>query len=160
MNIAASLCRYLPIPEAARRLARFLPNLLIALSCLTQGIAHGAVATDGKALFTGQTPIAARLVGHAETLPVQASRCSNCHAVNPPRSPIAASFAPVLDAPSLLSPISRRGGPPSKFDSASLCKLLRDGIDPAWIVLPATMPRYTVSDDQCLALWSFLVKPK
>ncbi len=160
MNFAVSLLSDGPIPDLCRRLARFLPSLLIALSCLTQGVGHGAVTADGMSLFTGRTPIAARLVGHAETLPVQASRCSNCHAINPPRAPIAASFAPVLDAPSLLSPISRRGGPPSKFDSASLCKLLRDGIDPAWIVLPATMPRYTVSDDQCSALWSFLVKQK
>jgi hypothetical protein len=172
MDSAALQTRNRQTAPITGRGARLLVSWLLGASCsspifaatATTGLTVAKVATvdtaDGKRLFNGQTPIPARLLGHAEVLPAPTARCSNCHAITPPSIPRASSFAPVLDAPSLLNPLSRRGGPPSKFDAASLCKLLREGIDPAWIVLPTTMPRYTISDLQCSALWSFLVRQK
>ncbi len=172
MHSAEPQAQNCPTASITGRGARFFLALLSGLICAAPiyGATANSVNTvakvaavdtaDGKRLFNGQTPIPARLVGHAEVLPASTARCSNCHAITPPNIPLAASFAPVLDAPSLQKPLSRRGGPPSKFDATSLCKLLREGVDPAWIVLPTTMPRYTISDLQCSALWSFLVRQK
>ena len=58
-----------------------------------------------------------------------------------------------------MQPRSRRGGPPSAYDAASLCELLREGIDPAWVMVRQEMPRYAATDAQCIALWAFLVSP-
>jgi hypothetical protein len=33
---------------------------------------------------------------------------------------------------------------------------MREGIDPAWVVIPQTMPRYAFTDQECGALWAFL----
>ena len=50
----------------------------------------------------------------------------------------------------------RRNGPPSRFDEASFCRLLRTGVDPADIVVPRAMPRYAIDDTDCRALWAYL----
>ena len=51
---------------------------------------------------------------------------------------------------------SRRGGPPTSFDAASLCTVARTGVDPAAIMVDPIMPRFTLSDDDCRDLWAFL----
>jgi hypothetical protein len=58
----------------------------------------------------------------------------------------------------LLASLSRRGGPPSRFDEAKLCRLLRTGIDPVSIVVAQSMPLYDLSDDDCHALWTYLTQ--
>ena len=135
---------------------------LVALIFLMpfSGAQSATASSDvGRDIFEGKAAIRARMVGHADPLPPNAIRCGNCHRID--RSlPQSRSFAPILDARQLQESVSRRGGPASRFDALSLCKLLRDGIDPAWIVVPTTMPRYELSDAQCSALWSFLVRPK
>jgi hypothetical protein len=52
----------------------------------------------------------------------------------------------------------RRGGPPSAFDRDTFCRLLRTGVDPAWVVVDVSMPRYALSDEQCHALWTHLLE--
>lgn len=56
----------------------------------------------------------------------------------------------------LAQPRSRRGGPPSTYDAGALCTLLRAGTDPAHVVVPTVMPRYSPSDADCGALWAYL----
>ncbi len=34
--------------------------------------------------------------------------------------------------------------------------MLRDGVDPAYVLLNVEMPRYRISDGDCAALWHFL----
>lgn len=111
----------------------------------------------GAALFHGDEVIDARLAGHEQPLPALATRCSNCHAREATATVAGAPAA--LDAEGLTGLRSRRYGPPSRFDAASLCRLLRSGVDPAHVMLPQTMPRYAVSDRQCAALWAFLSTP-
>lgn len=53
---------------------------------------------------------------------------------------------------------SRRGGPATRFDKASFCRLLQTGIDPANIVVTAAMPRYLADPPDCDALWVFLTQ--
>lgn len=53
---------------------------------------------------------------------------------------------------------SRRGGPPSLFSTTSFCRILRTGVDPVYVVISRQMPRYTLSDDQCLDLWRYLME--
>ena len=108
--------------------------------------------------------------GHQSALPALASRCVNCHSagsvapntVAASAAPAAASaatnssFAPRLTRQRLTEPIARRGGPPSRYDEASFCRLLRTGIDPAYVLIPRNMPRYELPDADCHALWMHL----
>ena len=114
----------------------------------------------GAELFDGRRALAARIGGHDDALPAQATRCANCHLTG--AAPAGAASAPsnfgsVLSAATLTRALPRRGGPPSRYDAAALCRLLRDGTDPAWVLLPRAMPRYELVDEQCRALWAHLV---
>ena len=53
----------------------------------------------------------------------------------------------------------RRGGPPSRYDAAGLCTLLRSGVDPAHVIILRTMPRYDINDADCQSLWLHLTAP-
>lgn len=120
----------------------------------------------GRQLFVGELPLAGRVTGHSADLPANASRCANCHAAGtaPPSltstAASAASFGPALNADVLTRATPRRGGPPSRYDEQALCKLLTTGVDPAYIIIPRNMPRYTVSAADCRALWSYLSQPR
>lgn len=109
-----------------------------------------ALRSQGLALYLGQAPLPAQLRGHEEALPGHAARCSNCHEGAQP-------IGPRLDAAWLAQPQARRGGPPSRYDAASLCRLLREGIDPAKVLVSRAMPRYTLTDSDCAALWAHLL---
>ncbi len=126
---------------------------------------EAALLAQGRRLFHGEAStlgaMLGRLAGHGTDLPAVATRCTNCHtsgegADAPSRTP---EFAPRLNRQGLMQPLSRRGGPPSVYDAVSLCKLLREGIDPAWVMVRQEMPRYAATDAQCVALWTFLVSP-
>ena len=123
----------------------------------------------GKEAFTGAVPLKAHMVGHDTALPPSVVRCQNCHS-RQAQSPVASavpsagaspadSFGPPLDRASLTQPRKRRGGPASSYDSTSFCSLLRDGIDPAHVMIPTTMPRYVVSQEECAALREYLTQP-
>lgn len=156
---------------AARRLA--------GLGCVLGLAAAGANPADverGRRLFQGELPLAGRVNGHSADLPPQASRCVNCHAAGTalpapskrpapsPSAPAGAastpSFGPALDATLLLRDVRRRGGPPSRYDEAALCKLLSTGIDPAYVIIPRNMPRYELTATDCHALWTYLIRPR
>jgi hypothetical protein len=138
---------------------RRLVATLAALLCA--GAASGADASRGGALFDGGAALPARVHGQDFALPSQASRCVNCHVA--PAVPAAAASAvavgaPPLTAATLTTPLRRRGGPPSRYDAASLCRLLRSGVDPAHVMIQRTMPRYEISDADCQALWLHLME--
>ncbi|MCA0175489.1 MAG: hypothetical protein LCH73_04250 [Proteobacteria bacterium] len=105
---------------------------------------------QGEALFTGQAALPARLAGHADPLPVQAARCINCHGEGADR------IGPLLSSATLTTAQARRGGPPSVYDERTLCRALREGVDPAQVTLTRAMPLYTAADADCTALWTFL----
>jgi hypothetical protein len=50
----------------------------------------------------------------------------------------------VLDAHALLTKVSRRNGPPSRYDARTFCTLLRTGVDPARIQVARIMPRFDI----------------
>jgi hypothetical protein len=119
----------------------------------------------GSRLFHGATPLTGRLTGHEEPLPADFAKCQNCHQLESeptPKQTAAAADAPAervgpkLGAVSLTRAVQRRGGPASAYTSDTFCRLLRDGIDPAQIMIPQLMPRYTVTDEECNALWTYL----
>jgi hypothetical protein len=116
------------------------------------GYAMGAqVSTAGRALYDGQQALSAHVFGHDDPLPPLAARCINCHEG-------IGAIAPRLDAQLLLNPQARRGGPPSRYDEAAFCRLLRDGLDSAFVQLPREMPRYTIETPDCNALWTYLTR--
>jgi hypothetical protein len=83
-------------------------------------------------------------------------RCGNCHeAVNNAR--LSRVAAPRIDRSLLLDLRQRRGGPPSRYNQAAFCKLLRTGIDPAYILVAREMPVYELDEAQCASLWMFLL---
>ena len=115
-------------------------------------------AERGRRLFAGELPLLARIAGHDAALPSHASRCVNCHGVADGAAGAASapSFGTPLSRARLVNPQPRRGGPPSRFDEASLCRLLRSGVDPAHVMVPSAMPRYEIDDADCRALWAHL----
>jgi mono/diheme cytochrome c family protein len=130
--------------------------LLAALGAATGALADEAAAARGRALFLGEAALEARVHGQDFALPAQASRCVNCHGPAAVTAGASAAAAPGLSAATLTQPVRRRGGPPSRYDAAALCTLLRSGIDPAHVMIQRTMPRYQISDEDCRALWLHL----
>jgi hypothetical protein len=114
----------------------------------------------GDALFHGQEPLTAKIRGHEDedTLPAEAIRCANCHAATPASAgaqPLSRIAPPHLDRALLLEFHERRGGPPSRYDQAAFCKVLRTGVDPAHILIAREMPAYVIDDAQCASLWTY-----
>jgi mono/diheme cytochrome c family protein len=141
--------------------------LALGLVALFAGAAHAddaASAARGRQLFVGEAPLAARIVGQDFALAPEAGRCINCHGATAgpagPRASAAGSpadlAAPVLSAATLTATVRRRGGPPSRYDAAALCTLLRTGVDPAHVMILRTMPRYEINDADCRSLWLHL----
>ena len=132
------------------------PAIGAAVAVATGAIA-GATATlemwqrraDGAALYEGRQPLVAHVSGHEQPLPALAARCANCHEG-------AQAIAPALNERTLAQALPRRGGPPSRYDARVLCRLLRDGLDPALVLVPRAMPRYAIDEPACAALWAYL----
>jgi hypothetical protein len=132
----------------------------LALALAGAGAATDEDAARGRRLFSGEAAVPARIAGQDVALPAQASRCVNCHVAGtaPPASAAATAAGPALNAQSLARPQRRRGGPPSRYDASSLCTLLRSGVDPAYVIIQRTMPRYEITDADCRALWAHLAR--
>ena len=118
----------------------------------------------GERAFDGRIPLVARIVGHEAALPPLTAACANCHLPNRmPAGPDGAatgetSLGPRLTRSGLTTSVPRRGGPPSRFDEAAFCRLLRTGEDPAGVLLPRAMPRYEIDDAGCARLWRHLLR--
>jgi hypothetical protein len=124
--------------------------------------ASAAVSSErGDALFHGREPISGRIRGHDDGLPPEAVRCANCHeaqaTANAGTQRLSRLVAPRLDAALLLEFHQRRGGPPSRYDEAGFCALLRTGTDPAHILIAREMPAYAIDDTQCASLWRYIL---
>jgi hypothetical protein len=109
----------------------------------------------GEALFRGNIDLHGRLYTHVVDMPPRVVRCANCHAVDDGPD-VPRSLAPRLTHNLLLLPRARRGGPPSHYDRAGFCTLLRSGIDPAFVMISVEMPRYAIDDVNCQALWRYV----
>ncbi len=139
---------------------------LIAGLALWVGPGVAAVAQErsqqrGHDLFTGAVPLRGTIIGHSQALPHESARCINCHAlVTTAPTAASASFGPLLSRRHLTATLARRGGPPSRYDQAALCRLLRQGLDPATVMIARAMPRYDISDADCQSLWLLLTDPK
>ncbi|MGO4306596.1 c-type cytochrome [Cupriavidus sp. RAF12] len=138
--------------------ARWLLALALTAACLpaaaevTPTPASPAVE-QGRAMFYGEAALAAHLRGEARALPAGASRCANCHVVTRGTE----SFGPRLTADSLLGLSARRGGPPTAYDRNTFCSVMADSVDVAGVMLARSMPQYRLSDQECTALWSYLL---
>lgn len=107
--------------------------------------------TPGAQLFDGRQPLLARIAGHEQALPAQAWRCANCHTG-------AQAIGGALDGRRLTAAQARRGGPASRYDLPAFCRLLRTGVDPAWVLIDRAMPRFEIDDRQCEQLWTHLTR--
>jgi hypothetical protein len=154
------------LSNASRSLfgAGALGALLCGITLVGRKPAAGAAELAGKALFTGGVPLKGRIVGHQTDLPPMAVRCSNCHSSQPrpasdPPAGTAPSdiFAAQLSRAALLENRPRRGGPASRYDQAAFCRVLREGIDPANVMVAQTMPRYLLSEKECGELWAYTI---
>lgn len=113
----------------------------------------------GERIFHGKEVLKGSLSGHTDKLAPQMSRCVNCHTHAKPANK-GIKFAPVLTPAWLLEKQARRGGPAYAYNRDSFCKTLRTGIDPEYVVLGRTMPRFELDDAQCNALWTYLTTMK
>jgi hypothetical protein len=124
---------------------------MLALVVLASGQGPSGEVALGRALFEGARPLTAHLAGQSWELPPTAVACSNCH------QPASVSFGPPLTRASLTRALARRGGPPSTYDRGKLCRAMREGVDPALVIIPQAMPRYLLTEEECAALWTFLL---
>lgn len=139
-----------------RRSQRVAMGMAMSLALAAPAALANPALDAGRQLFTGARPLAAQMPGHSQRLPASASRCINCHAGPGLPSASAGSFGPRLNAGHLLQAQPRRGGPPSRYDAAGLCRVLRDGVDPSGVLLGSAMPRYQIDDAACRQLWTLL----
>jgi len=131
--------------------------VVLTTSVAFSGSSTKEVSALGRRLFSGEEELSGRIYTHTVDMPTAVIRCSNCHAAgNGPA--VARSSAPRLTRDLLLQVRARRGGPPTSYGRDSFCRVLRKGVDPAYILIDVTMPRYRFSDDQCTALWTFLTQ--
>jgi hypothetical protein len=151
-------------------IAGYALTLAGAMACTSERArgGHREERERGGQIFAGERPLTATMAGHIAALPQDAVRCTNCHrretaAVVRPAADsaldVTQDFGPGLGARGLTTAVARRGGPPSVYDGASFCRVLREGIDPAHVVIAQTMPRYTMSPAECESLWIFLTAP-
>lgn len=114
---------------------------------------------QGKDIFSGKQSIPAKIAGHQDRLPPQVARCINCHAPVQSSSTRTES-APSLSSAALLQSRARRGGPAFAYGRESFCTTLRSGVDPEHVILNRAMPRFDISNEQCLALWLYLTEKR
>ncbi|MGO4392370.1 hypothetical protein AB4Z46_13555 [Variovorax sp. M-6] len=114
--------------------------------------------TRGARLFDGTESLAGTLAGHRASLPVAATRCSQCHVGPGASAAVPSALTTPLDRRHLREARPRRGGPPVSYEPATFCRALRTGVDPAHVVLPRAMPRFDADDAQCAALWDYLTR--
>jgi hypothetical protein len=144
----------LDIPSRAV-MSLFVLGGTISLAACPQSPAK-KITTRGEALFAGRESLKGTIRGHEGRLPPEVVVCGNCHpAANQSRADAA---APRIDRSWLLEASPRRRGPPTSYDSRSFCRLLRTGVDPAYILIAREMPVYDVDDAQCGELWRFLTE--
>lgn len=133
--------------------ARSLSISLLGLALLP-GLAAVSIER-GEALYGGKEPLHGRVRGQDDLLPPEAVRCVNCH--NPAsKDRLSGKPAPRIDGEWLMQARQRHGGPPSSYNQASFCKVLRAGTDPVYVLVAREMPVYEMDEDQCASLWLFL----
>lgn len=109
----------------------------------------------GKRIFYGLDAVSATVQQNGTTLPTNASKCINCHSAQTPPGAWTGS-SQYLSATTMTRMVSRRGGPASVYDQDKFCNAVRNGVDPAGVVLESKMPRYEMSDTQCADMWLFI----
>lgn len=135
---------------------RGLPILLIWIAAAC-GCSAESLDGQGKKIFMGNVPVIGRLQGHEDPLPPQIARCVSCHARSQRNS--GENFAPPLTRTWLTEPHPRRGGPAYAYDRQGFCATVRDGVDPGFVLLMRSMPRFNLNDRECRALWTYLTGP-
>src|SRR5438445_2468701 len=124
----------MPTEGARSRAARTLSVLVVAMAASVGGEIGGENGGDceqGRALFAGERSLSAHLAGQTFELPQDAVRCVSCHESDGTIAGGARpTFATALTRLTLTRALARRGGPPSVYRSATLCRAVRDGIDP------------------------------
>lgn len=136
---------------------------VLILACLLRPEAASAPAnadssaSTGRGMFFGNGALRGTILGHTEALSPRLASCANCH-LDEAGLGSSTSFAPTLNRQGMTQLHGRRGGPPSQFSPTSFCRMLRTGVDPTYILITRQMPRYTLSDDQCLGLWRYLME--
>lgn len=116
--------------------------------------------TRGEQLYRGQIPLAAKLEASEDELAPAATRCMNCHGPDGHGIAEAGAKGTNITGAALITRQPRRNGPATAYSLATFRIALRNGHDPANIILARAMPRYTISDVDTLALWQFLLKLK
>lgn len=111
---------------------------------------------SGEAIYHRAEGVVPRIGG--EVLAARAARCANCHGEQGEGRMEGTLTAAPLNRGGLTGSQSRRGGPASSYSRDRFCQSLRTGIDPAGIMFKAAMPRYTLSEESCTALWDFVTR--
>jgi hypothetical protein len=133
---------------------RFTTFCVLIAPLLFASSEHGVVR--GQRLFSGVEAVTGTISGHKAAMPAEAVTCRNCHQAGD--SPARQSFGPRLNRDTLLELHKRRGAPPSTYDEQTFCRILRTGVDPAYIVISPEMPRYQIDEQQCRSLWLYLTE--
>ncbi len=131
-------------------------SALLMLVCLVGSARADDQASSGEKLYRGALPLKGTIFGHDMALPTAVVACTNCHTGEAQNATADALGAPNLRGGWLAEYRSRRNGPLGHYEETSFCQALRTGIDPVYVTLPIQMPRFTISDQDCAALWAYL----
>lgn len=142
---------------------------LLATALLATALAplapHGAWAAEGdaargRALYEGPLPLA------NDNEAAHAAGCVACHRPSGMGNFEGGIAVPPIAGPTLFQPLDRDTGrffkPASTwrvrpaYDDAALGRLLRSGVTPDGVTLPATMPRYALADRDLADLAAYL----
>jgi len=150
---------------SARNWQQLLFSCLFLISLTFNANADVASHEVGKQLFFGKKPLIGKIVSQDFDLPIEASRCVNCHISDQQSQPSefvkkTQTFGPPLNYQTLTDVKNIHGGPAFSYTATGFCTLLRTGIDPTQIVSKRSMPRYEISDEACNAIWMYLMSIK
>jgi hypothetical protein len=132
---------------------------VVFLMCIVRSAFAENPLSAGARLYNGAAPLTGMIYGQNATMPASVLVCANCHVGRPGQAGGDARAAPDLRGGWLRKILSRRNGPAGRYTQAGFCRALRSGIDPRYVMLPVQMPRFTISDNDCAALWAYLDAP-
>ncbi len=123
---------------------------------LLQWIGQAHAQSLGERLYRGAALLTGSIAGQTTAMPASVLARTNCHVGSTGNSGGDAQAAPDLRGGCLSVVRSRRNGPAARYTQATFCRTLRTGVDPVYMILPVQMPRFTISDTDCAALWTYL----
>ena len=119
------------------------------------------IKRKGEQLFKGAASLKGFINGHTDFLRPELVRCVNCHTVEKEENFAFNATTSIALSKLSLAGLSKarfkEGEPPSRYTVEKFCRLLHSGVDAAEVIVVREMPRYKLMNQECQALWLYLI---